>query len=126
MKVKNVMVVMLLLFLAGSFYSCSNNTLDSRTDSTNKDEYEIFTRAFYVFSFNREEEDTEFAKDEQCGYLLFEDRGCPGHFHGAFVWAENLPKEYQVDLLPVIATYRYTGKRCLDHRIINIIKIEKQ
>ena len=80
-------------------------------------EKDAVTQKFYVYSVNR---------DEQCGYLLFEDRGDPGYYHGSFVWAENLPKEYQEYLLPVTVTFHYTGERCGNYRIINIIRIKKQ
>jgi len=82
-----------------------------------------YTKNFYVFSANHEKD--EFSRHE-CGYILFEDTGNPGHFHGRFVWAEDLPEEYQIDLLPVTVTFSYTGKICGSYPIINIIKIQKQ
>lgn len=88
--------------------------VNDTVDETNKD---IITQNFYVFDVN---------KDEQCGYLLFEDTGSPSHFHGFFVWAENLPKEFQEYLLPVTVTFNYTGEICGSYSIIDITKIQKQ
>ena len=85
-------------------------------------EVEVFKHHFYVFSANPEED--EFSKSE-CGYLLFFDKGSPFLYHNGFLWAENLPKEYQINLLPVIVTFNYTGDSCEDYHTINIIKIEK-
>jgi len=82
------------------------------------------TQNFYVFSTNFDKDN--FSKDEQCGYLLFEDRGSPFDYHGFFVWTENLPKEYQEHLLPVTVTFCYTEEICGSYPIINIIKIQKQ
>ncbi len=82
------------------------------------------TQNFYVFSANFDKDD--FSKDEQCGYLLFEDHGSPFDYHNLFVWAENLPEEYQDHLLPVTVTFHYTEEECDSHPIINIIKIQKQ
>ena len=76
-----------------------------------------FTQNFYIFSVDGE---------EQCGYLLFEDRGSPGLYHDGFVWVKKLPKEYQEYLLPVTVTFHYTEEKCGSYPIINIIKIQKQ
>jgi len=78
---------------------------------------DVVTQNFYVFSVD---------KDEQCGYLLFEDHGSPGHFHGFFVWTENLPEEYQEYLLPVTVTFHKTEEKCGSYPVINIMKIQKQ
>jgi hypothetical protein len=82
------------------------------------------TQNFYVFSANFDKDD--FSKDEQCGYLLFEDHGSPFDYHNLFVWAESLPEEYQDHLLPVTVTFHYKGEECGNYPIINIIKIQKQ
>jgi len=82
-----------------------------------KNTNEVVTKDFYVFSIDR---------DEQCGYLLFEDRGSPFDYHNFFVWAENLPQDYQEHLLPVTVTFYYTEEKCSSYPIINIIKIQKQ
>ena len=114
----SILCFVILMLLVGCISSCSNNS---------KNEGEIFTTPFYVFSAAFDE-DEQFTKDEQCGYLLFEELGSPGLFHGRFVWAENLPKEYQLHLLHVIVTYRVTenhGNDCV-YNVINIIKIKKQ
>ena len=106
--------VAIVLFLAGSFVSCGKHNMDLTSNDS-----EIFTAPFYVFSVSI---------DEQCGYLLFADLGSPGLFHSRFVYAENLPKEYQEYLLPVIVTFRKTERRCdvNEQPIINIIKIQKK
>jgi len=76
----------------------------------------IITQNFYVFGVDR----------EQCGYFLFADYGSPSDYHGDFVWADNLPEEYQVYFLPVTVTFRYTGEICDSHPVINIIEIQEQ
>jgi len=88
------------------------------------DNNDAVTKKFYVFSANFNKDD--FSKDEQCGYLLFEDRGSPFDFHGFFVWTENLSEEYQEHLLPVTVTFHNTEEKCGSYPIINIIKIQKQ
>ena len=92
--------------------------------NTGHEDTEVFTASFYVHV------------RKECGYLLHEDRGNPGHFHGWFVWAENLPQKYQEYLLPVIVTYRITKRGnhrteegyvetdCI-HPKIHIIEIKK-
>jgi len=87
-------------------------------------ENDAVTQNFYVFSANFDNDD--FSKDEQCGYILFEDHGSPFDYHNLFVWAENLPEEYQDHLLPVTVTFHYTGEECGSYPIINIKKIQKQ
>ncbi len=81
------------------------------------DKSETVTQNFYVFNVDR---------DEQCGYLLFEDRGTPSDYHNFFMWTKNLPKEYQEHLLPVTVTFRHTEEKCSSYPIIDIIKIQKQ
>ena len=72
----------------------------------------------------------------ECGYLLFVDTGNPGHFHNNFMWAENLPEEFQIEGLRVTVTFRIVKERnpiieegiitgCY-FPIINIIKIRKR
>ena len=87
-----------------------------------KEPKDVITQNFYVFSATPEE---QFSKYE-CGYLLFEDRGEPGHMHGFFVWSENLPEEYQTHLSPVTVTFNYMEERCGSYRIINIINIQQK
>jgi len=110
-----------LLMFAGGLVSCNENEKGSYED---KEYEEVFTQLFFVFSINQENE--EFSKDEQCGYLLFGNRGSAGHFHNIFVWAKNLPKKYQTNLLPVVVTFSYTGEVCGPFPVINIVKIQKQ
>jgi len=133
MKKTNFITVFLLI-LAVSFVSCSNNDVVYPPDCENGVDYpipcecenkEIFTNPYYVFT----DSELGFVDSEQCGHLLFLDLGSPGLFHGFFSWAKNLPKEFQIDGLPVIITY------CVIEDDINsychfpimcIIKIEKQ
>jgi len=87
---------------------------------------EIFTKNFYVFSFSADPKKDEFIKHE-CGYLLSEDTGNPGHFHTRWFFAEKLSKEFQEHRLQVTVTYYHTGERCLiDYPFINIINIQKR
>jgi len=117
MKTKIFNHVAIVLLLTVFFSSCSNQV---------SDDTEIFTYAFYVCNPNLEKD--EFNKSE-CGYLLFLDTGRPHHYHNGFVWAENLPKEYQIDLLPVIVTFRYIKDPDPEggcwFPVIKIIKINK-
>jgi len=84
----------------------------------NKEETkDTVTQNFYVSKVD---------KDEQCGYLLFEDRGSPGLYHNFFVWTKDLPKEYREFQLPVTVTFSKTGEKCGNYPTINIIKIQKQ
>ena len=101
------------------FYNDGKKYLEFNRFGGNLDD-SIVTKPFYVF-LNGEK--------QECGYLLFEDRGDPGLYHNSFVWTENLPKEYQVDLLPVVATY-YVVKKAnttdCGYDIVNILNIQKQ
>jgi len=115
-KITILKLLIMAMIVAGNVYSCSNQ---------DSDDAEIFTLPFYVFSANPEK--NEFSKHE-CGYRLFVDLGSPGLFHDRFMWAENLPKEYQKDLLPVIVTFRiireYEQEGDCRYPIIKIIKIK--
>ena len=113
--------VVFLISFTTSVTACNDDGIIDLGEHIGKENI-IFTLPFYVFSANRRE---DIFRDE-CGYLLFEDHGGPGLFHGSFVWTENLPEEYQLDLLPVIVTFRYTGEICGSYRVIEIIKIQKQ
>jgi|GEM_PF-3300689 len=132
MKSKNLIIIILAV-LAVSFVSCSNNDVVYPPDCENGVDYpapcecedkEVFTNPYYVFV------DSPFSTNrEQCGHLLFLDLGSPDLYHGWFVWAKNLPKEYQIDILPVIVTYCvivvYNESDCY-FPVLNIIQIEKQ
>ncbi|MDR3011962.1 MAG: hypothetical protein LBU70_01975 [Chitinispirillales bacterium] len=118
------------LFLAVFFLltvDCNEKNFDENSpvssvvpaDATQEGNDSVFTQPFYVFSANS-------VSKYECGYFLFEDTGCPGHLHGFFVWAENLPKEYQKHLLPVTVTFYYTGEECDGYRVVNVINVQKQ
>ena len=118
-----------LCLCVGSCDKVRNSSNTTQTIEVNKEENieninDTITQNFYVFSANFDKDD--FSKEELCGYLLFEDRGSPFDYHDSFVWAENLPEEYQKHLLPVIVSFNYTGEMCSNYSIINIVKIQKQ
>ena len=112
------------LIMISVFSSCSNPS----------DEEDVFTMQFYVFNaYSNDvnvipEVGSPVTKDKKFGYLLFVDHGNPGYFIDDFYWAENLPKEYQKYLLPVIVTYRITKEPGGDCRypVIKIIDIKKK
>ena len=106
-----IFTALLLIFIVG-FSACKEEPKEEEI-------FDTIIRNFYVFDF-------DFEGSKQCGYLLFEDTGTPGDYHGSFVWAENLPEQYLEHLLPVTVTFHYTGERCGNYPIINIIKIQKQ
>jgi len=108
----------ILLILAVCVFSCSNKmNLDEGLE-------EELVAKFYVRDAS-----------DKCGrFVLFCDLGSPYHFHGCFVYPENLPKKYQKQGLHVIVTHRYTGEfsgysdenSCICcHPIIKIIKIKE-
>ena len=119
MKTKTLKLTAILLILAGVFTACNGNEPKPEEPCPCEDK-EIFTRPFFVRNVIWEE----------CGHLLFLDTGCLGHFHGYFLWAKNLPKEYQIDRLRVLVThcvieYNAWNTYCIYH-IIHITEILKQ
>ena len=88
-RILKITAISLMLVLTGGFSACDNS----------KPEDVLIGHFFVSVGFND-------GQPSECGYLLFRDTGCRGHFHNGFKWAENLPKEFQIDGLRVIVTYR--------------------
>jgi len=111
------------LLLTVNLFSCTNN------EDEKKEQEELKTERYYVWAPSPHVDIYESDWPLICGWPLFLDTGNPGHRHGNFVYAENLPKEYQIYLLPVIVTYRIVkdhGKDCPIYPVIHIVKIERQ
>ena len=117
MKAKILSITAILLIVAGSFSACNNSEPE-----------DVYTAPFAVTGINLSE----------CGFFLSRYIGNSGIFHNRFVWAENLPKEYQKEGLRVNVTYRIVcrGSHTADdfvhiqtdcnYPIINIINIRRQ
>ena len=119
MKTKTLKLTAILLIIAGIFTACNGNEPKPEEPCPCEDK-EVFTLPFFVIDVIREE----------CGHLLFEDRGGLGLMHNSFRWTKNLPKEYQIRYLSVAVTYcimkDWSAVTDCFFPVVHIIEIQKR